>query len=89
MTGHSGHGRKSVTFNQNWRSHSIGTTGHVQSESAVKLTRNTQDPRRLIILGLEVAPDLDAVARGEDPELNAVCAMVELCANRRPVRMEN
>jgi hypothetical protein len=36
VTGDSGHGRKSVTFNQNGRSRSVGTTGHVQSESAVK-----------------------------------------------------
>jgi hypothetical protein len=41
MTGDSGHGRKSVTFNQNGRSRSVGTTGHVQSESAVKMGRNT------------------------------------------------
>jgi Gamma-glutamyltranspeptidase len=41
VTGDSGHGRKSVTFNQNGRSRSVGTTGHVQSESAVKLPRNT------------------------------------------------
>ena len=43
MTDDSGHGRKSVTFNQNGRSRSVGTTGHVQTESAVKLDRNTQN----------------------------------------------
>jgi len=41
MTGDSGHGRKSVTFNRNRRSRSVGTTGHVQAESAVNLVRNT------------------------------------------------
>jgi hypothetical protein len=39
-SGH-GHGRKSVTSNQNGRSRSVGTTGHVQSESVVNLVRNT------------------------------------------------
>jgi hypothetical protein len=33
---------KSVTFNRNRRSRSVGTTGHVQAESAVNLVRNTQ-----------------------------------------------
>src|SRR5690606_2345261 len=33
--------RKSVTFNRNRRSRSVGTTGHVQTESAVNLVRNT------------------------------------------------
>jgi hypothetical protein len=42
VTGDSGRSRKSVTFNQNRRSRSVGTTGHVQSESAVNLVRNTQ-----------------------------------------------
>jgi hypothetical protein len=41
MTDDSGHSQKSVTFNQNGRSRSVGTTGHVQSESAVNLVRNT------------------------------------------------
>jgi len=41
VTGDSGQGLKSVTFKQNGRSRSVGTTGHVQSESAVKLVRNT------------------------------------------------
>jgi hypothetical protein len=41
MTDDSGHGQKPVTFNQNGRSRSVGTTGHVQSESAVTLARNT------------------------------------------------
>lgn len=50
MTGHSGivtedsgRSRKSVTFNQNRRSRSVGTTGHVQTESAVKIVRNTHE----------------------------------------------
>ncbi len=52
MTGDSGRSRKSVTFNQNRRSRSVGTTGHVQTESAVNLVRNTQrtiaaDPKHL------------------------------------------
>jgi hypothetical protein len=34
--------RKAVTFNQNGRSRSVGTTGHVQTESAVNFVRNTQ-----------------------------------------------
>jgi hypothetical protein len=42
MTGDSGRGRKSVIFNQNARSRSLGTTGHVQTESAVNFVRNTQ-----------------------------------------------
>ena len=49
MTGHSGivtedsgQSRKSVTFNQNRRSRSVGTTGHVQTELAVNMVRNTQ-----------------------------------------------
>jgi hypothetical protein len=33
--------RKSVTFNQNGRSRSVGKTGHVQTESAVNFVRNT------------------------------------------------
>jgi len=41
VTDDSGHGQKSVTFNQNRRSRSVGTTGHVQTESAVNLVRNT------------------------------------------------
>lgn len=41
MTDDSGHGQKSVTFNQNGRSRSVGMTGHVQTESAVNLVRNT------------------------------------------------
>src|SRR5690554_2050981 len=41
MTDDSGRGRKSVTFNRNRRSRSVGTTGHVQTESAVNLVRNT------------------------------------------------
>ena len=44
VTGDSGQSRKSVTFNQNLRSRSVGTTGHVQTESAVNIARNTQDP---------------------------------------------
>jgi hypothetical protein len=32
---------ESITFNQNRRSRSVGTTGHVQTESAVRLARNT------------------------------------------------
>src|SRR5690606_24856524 len=43
MTDDSGRGRKSVTFNRNRRSRSVGTTGHVQTESAVNLVRNTHD----------------------------------------------
>ena len=47
VTGDSGQSRKSVTFNQNLRSRSVGTTGHVQTESAVNIARNTQvDMRR-------------------------------------------
>src|SRR5690606_3198066 len=42
MTDDSGRGRKSVTFNRNRRSRSVGTTGHVQTESAVNLVRNAQ-----------------------------------------------
>jgi len=42
LTGDSGQGRKSVTFNRNARSRSVGTTGHVQTESAVKFARKTQ-----------------------------------------------
>jgi hypothetical protein len=42
VTGDSGQSRKSVTFNQNLRSRSVGTTGHVQTESAVNIARNTQ-----------------------------------------------
>lgn len=45
VTGDSGQHRKSVTFNQNARSRSGGTTGHVQSESAVNLVRNTHGQR--------------------------------------------
>jgi hypothetical protein len=41
VTGDSGHGQKSVTFNRNRRSRSVGTTGHVQTESEVKMERNT------------------------------------------------
>ena len=41
MTDDSGRGRISVTFNRNGRSRSAGTTGHVQSESAVNFARNT------------------------------------------------
>jgi monoterpene epsilon-lactone hydrolase len=43
VTEDSGQSRKSVIFNQNRRSRSVGTTGHVQTESAVNLDRNTQD----------------------------------------------
>jgi len=42
VTEDSGQSRKSVTFNQNRRSRSVGTTGHVQTESVVKMARNTQ-----------------------------------------------
>jgi hypothetical protein len=42
MTEDSGQSRKSVTFNQNRWSRSVGTTGHVQTESPVNLRRNTQ-----------------------------------------------
>ena len=42
VTGDSGRGQKSVSFDQNRRSRSVGTTGHVQTESAVNLVRNTQ-----------------------------------------------
>jgi hypothetical protein len=38
--------RKSVTFNQNGRSRSVGKTGHVQTESAVNFVRNTQSGNR-------------------------------------------
>jgi hypothetical protein len=48
MTDDSGRGRKSVTFNRNRRSRSVGTTGHVQTESAVNLVRNTQIALALI-----------------------------------------
>ena len=50
MTDDSGRGRKSVTFNRNRRSRSVGTTGHVQTESAVNLVRNTQSPKTAIDL---------------------------------------
>src|ERR1017187_9060022 len=42
VTAHSGLGRKSVNFEQNPRSASSRITGHVRSESAVNLVRNTQ-----------------------------------------------
>jgi hypothetical protein len=42
VTGDSGHGQKSVIFERKSRSRSSGTAGHVQTESAVKLGRNTQ-----------------------------------------------
>jgi pimeloyl-ACP methyl ester carboxylesterase len=41
VTDDSGRAPKSVTFNQNQRSRSVGTTGHVQTESAVNFARNT------------------------------------------------
>src|ERR1017187_3561893 len=41
VTAHSGLGRKSVNFEQNPRSASSRITGHVRSESAVNLVRNT------------------------------------------------
>jgi hypothetical protein len=41
VTEDSGYGQQSVSFNQNRRSRSVGTTGHVQTESAVKMVRNT------------------------------------------------
>jgi hypothetical protein len=41
VTGDSGHGRKSVTFERNERSRSAGTAGHVQAESAVRMVRKT------------------------------------------------
>jgi hypothetical protein len=41
VTDDSGRGQKSVSFDQNRRSRSVGTTGHVQTESAVNLVRNT------------------------------------------------
>src|ERR1039457_855586 len=41
VTAHSGPGRKSVNFEQNPRSASSRITGHVRSESAVNLVRNT------------------------------------------------
>src|ERR1035441_6754861 len=43
VTAHSGHGRKSVNFEQNPRSASSRITGQVRSESAVNLVRNTQN----------------------------------------------
>jgi len=39
--------RKSVTFNQNGRSRSVGKTGHVQTESTVNFARNTHTSSRL------------------------------------------
>jgi hypothetical protein len=42
VTDDSGGEPKSVTFNQKVRSRSVGTTGHVQAESAVNFARNTQ-----------------------------------------------
>jgi hypothetical protein len=48
VTAHSGHGRKSVNFEQNPRSASSRITGHVRSESAVKFVRNTHDLRQEI-----------------------------------------
>jgi hypothetical protein len=44
VTDDSGQSRKSVTFDQNRRSRSVGTTGHVQTESAVNMVRNTHTP---------------------------------------------
>ncbi len=44
VTEDSGRSQKSVTFNQNRRSRSVGTTGHVQTESAVNTARNTHPP---------------------------------------------
>jgi hypothetical protein len=43
VTAHSGLGRKSVNFEQNSRSASSRITGHVRSESAVNLVRNTHE----------------------------------------------
>src|ERR1017187_11011675 len=43
VTAHSGLGRKSVNFEQNPRSASSRITGHVRSESAVNLVRNTHN----------------------------------------------
>jgi len=56
VTGDSGHGLKSVTFKRKSRSRSSGTAGHVQTESAVRLPRNTQQfytfiNQRLVIVG--------------------------------------
>jgi hypothetical protein len=41
VTGDSGCGQNSVSFDQNRRSRSVGTTRHVQTESAVNMVRNT------------------------------------------------
>jgi predicted TIM-barrel fold metal-dependent hydrolase len=70
VTGDSGHARKAVTFNQKRRSRSVGTTGHVQSESAVTSTRNTQNevgaatvdanPDRFGYLAMLPLPHVDA-----------------------------
>src|ERR1039458_572000 len=54
VTAHSRPGRKSVNFEQNPRSASSRITGHVRSESAVNLVRNThaegvQDDRAEIV----------------------------------------
>jgi hypothetical protein len=39
VTSDSDQGRKSVVFNRNRRSRSVGRTGHVQAESAVNFVR--------------------------------------------------
>ncbi len=51
VTDDSGHSRKSVTFEQNERSRSAGTAGHVQAESVVTLPRITHHHGKLVIRG--------------------------------------
>jgi hypothetical protein len=53
VTDDSGHGRKSVIFTRNERSHSTGIPGHVQPESMVTRARNTQLALNLSDLDLE------------------------------------
>src|SRR5665213_2255462 len=59
VTAHSGPGRKSVTFEQNPRSASSRITGHVRSESAVNLVRNTHPEEAFAPMAGCRAPLLD------------------------------
>jgi GrpB protein len=68
VTDDSGGQPKSVTFNQNRRSRSAGTTGHVQTESAVNFVRNTHvgcPPETAPLLLTDRLEDLGYVYRGD------------------------
>ena len=67
VTEHSGQSRKSVTFNQNRRSRSVGTTGHVQTELAVNMVRNTQNWR-----SMAARPKFEGIESGSDSAISTV-----------------